>query len=60
MIADVGLWHRTTLSAPTTQLKKRRAYLELLKFDASSWASKAYSPDENWTSGWLKRWMKKN
>ena len=39
MLADLGLQHGTSPSAPTTQVKGLQAYAMLPKLDASSQAS---------------------
>ena len=53
MLADIGLWYGTSPSKPATQVKGLQVYSILPKLDASSWASKAYNPDEITRAGGL-------
>ena len=59
MSANLGLWHGTSHSAPTTQVKGLWAYIMLPKLDASSRASRALKQDEIFKNG-QPRWWKKN
>ena len=59
MSVNPGLWHGTSPSASTMQVKGLWAYTMLPKSDASSQESRALNQDEIYNNGWPK-WRRKN
>ena len=59
MSADLGLWHGTSPSTSTMQVRSLQAYAVLPKLDGSSWASRACNQDKICKSGQLK-WQREN
>ena len=59
MLADLGLQHGVSPSAPTMQVKSLWVHPMLPKLDTSSWANRAYNQDEIYKSRQLKWWKKK-